>query len=205
MGPRPNAVASPATVQPRSLNRIGTPRKGPSGRSPAASTRAWSNRVRMTASSFAFTVSMRPIAASTSSAALTSPRRTSSACAVASSHVVSLIRHAALRVVRARFIRHGTPPWRHSPSDNKRDPLLLAALRARILASVCATLTVPTLANGPFRLRPFGVGDLDLIREASDDPYIPVITTVPSVFSEDEGRRFVERQWSRAADGAGYS
>ena len=36
-GPMPNAVGSPATVQPRSLNRIGTPRNGPSGRPPSAS------------------------------------------------------------------------------------------------------------------------------------------------------------------------
>ena len=50
-GPRPNDVASPATMQPRSLSSIGTPRNGPSGRSPAASVRACSNRVRSTASS----------------------------------------------------------------------------------------------------------------------------------------------------------
>lgn len=70
---------------------------------------------------------------------------------------------------------------------------------------MCAALIVPTLAAGPFRLRPFALGDLDLIREASGDPYIPVITTVPAVFSEDEGRRFIERQWSRAEEGVGYS
>jgi hypothetical protein len=88
--PTPNAVASPATMHPMSFNRIGTPRNGPSGRSAAASARASSKRVRMTASSFGFTDSMRVIAASTNSAGLTSPRRTSSACAVASSHVVSI-------------------------------------------------------------------------------------------------------------------
>src|SRR5215472_10691459 len=90
MGPRPKAVASPSTSQPRSLKRTGTPRNGPSGTSPAASARAWSNRVLITASSRGFTASMRPMAASTSSAGLASPRRASSACAVASSHVVSV-------------------------------------------------------------------------------------------------------------------
>lgn len=74
-----------------------------------------------------------------------------------------------------------------------------------ILASVCAALIVPTLAAGPFRLRPFSLTDLDLIREASADPYIPAITTVPALFSEDEGRRFIERQWGRAEEGLGYS
>src|SRR5215469_11986480 len=75
MGPTPKAVASPSTSQPRSLKRIGTPRNGPSGRSPTASARAWSNRVLITASSRGFTASTR---------------RTRSACAVASSHVVSV-------------------------------------------------------------------------------------------------------------------
>lgn len=68
-----------------------------------------------------------------------------------------------------------------------------------------SALIVPTLAAGPFQLRPFRLGDLDLIRAASADPYIPVITTVPAVFSEDEGRRFIERQWDRAEQGLGYS
>src|SRR5258708_17823854 len=33
-GPMPKAIGSPATMHPISLNRIGTPRHGPSGRSP---------------------------------------------------------------------------------------------------------------------------------------------------------------------------
>ena len=57
-------------MHPMSFNRIGTPRNGPSGRSPAASARASSKRVRMTASSAGLTDSMRVIAASTSSAGL---------------------------------------------------------------------------------------------------------------------------------------
>src|SRR6266545_2257057 len=88
-GPTPNAVGSPTTVQPRSLNRIGTPRNGPSGSSPPASARASSNRVRITASRCGLTASIRAMAASTRSLGLASPRRTRSACAVASSQVVS--------------------------------------------------------------------------------------------------------------------
>jgi [ribosomal protein S5]-alanine N-acetyltransferase len=68
-----------------------------------------------------------------------------------------------------------------------------------------ATLIVPTLVAGPFRLRPFTLADVDLIREASSDPHIPLITTVPATFAEEEGRRFIERQWSRAEQGTGYS
>ena len=66
-------------------------------------------------------------------------------------------------------------------------------------------LVVPILEAGPFRLRPFVLGDLDVVREASTDPLIPLITTVPAAFTQAEGRRFIERQWSRAEQGTGYS
>jgi [ribosomal protein S5]-alanine N-acetyltransferase len=66
-------------------------------------------------------------------------------------------------------------------------------------------LMVPTLVAGPFQLRPFRLSDVAVVREASADPLIPLITTVPAAFTEDEGRRFIERQWSRAAQGTGYS
>ncbi|MGW5423176.1 GNAT family N-acetyltransferase [Streptomyces sp. NPDC003943] len=68
-------------------------------------------------------------------------------------------------------------------------------------------LTVPVLtAPTGLTLRPWRLADPDLalVREASADPYIPLITTVPPSYSEAEGRAFVERQWSRAATGAGY-
>jgi RimJ/RimL family protein N-acetyltransferase len=70
---------------------------------------------------------------------------------------------------------------------------------------VTAGLTVPVLAAGPFRLRPFSLGDLGVVREAAADPYIPLITTVPAAYSDDAGRQFIERQWGRAQDGTGYS
>jgi len=66
-------------------------------------------------------------------------------------------------------------------------------------------LIVPVLAAGPFRLRPFRLTDVDLIRKAAQDPCIPLIATVPAVFTQDEGRQFIERQWSRARQGTGYS
>ena len=68
-----------------------------------------------------------------------------------------------------------------------------------------AALIVPTLAAGPFRLRPFALGDIDVVREAASDPRIPLITTVPAAFTEEAGRRFIERQWERAEQGTGYS
>ncbi len=68
-----------------------------------------------------------------------------------------------------------------------------------------APLTVPVLAASPFLLRPFTLADVDAVREASSDPRIPLITTVPAVFTDEEGHRFIERQWSRSEQGTGYS
>ncbi|MET7459223.1 GNAT family protein [Nonomuraea sp. NPDC005501] len=67
-------------------------------------------------------------------------------------------------------------------------------------------LTMPELpAGGGLLLRPWRLDDVAAVREASQDPYIPLITTVPSEYSETEGVAFVRRQWSRATEGAGYS
>lgn len=66
-------------------------------------------------------------------------------------------------------------------------------------------LDVPELAaGGGFTLRPWGLADLELVREASEDDYIPLITTIPSPYSEAAGIAFVERQWGRVSAGSGY-
>ncbi|MGW3329910.1 GNAT family N-acetyltransferase [Streptomyces rubiginosohelvolus] len=66
-------------------------------------------------------------------------------------------------------------------------------------------LTVPSMSAGPdFVLRPWEMSDLPLIREASLDPYIPLITTIPAPYSEAAAEAFVRGQWERAATGAGY-
>ncbi|MFJ8007749.1 GNAT family N-acetyltransferase [Streptomyces fagopyri] len=66
-------------------------------------------------------------------------------------------------------------------------------------------LDVPELAaGGGITLRPWTLSDLDLVREASEDDYIPLITTVPSPFSDSAGVAFVERQWGRATGRTGY-
>lgn len=63
----------------------------------------------------------------------------------------------------------------------------------------------PRLSDGVVVLRRWEAADLDCIEAVSGDPYITIITTVPAVWSPDEGLRFVERQWSRLASGAGVS
>ncbi|MET8172082.1 GNAT family N-acetyltransferase [Streptomyces clavifer] len=66
-------------------------------------------------------------------------------------------------------------------------------------------LTVPSMTAGPdFVLRPWEMSDLSLVREAAADDYIPLITTIPSPYSDEEAEAFVRRQWERAETGAGY-
>jgi ribosomal-protein-alanine N-acetyltransferase len=67
-----------------------------------------------------------------------------------------------------------------------------------------APLVVPRLQSGPVLLRPFSLSDLPLIRQAATDPYIPSVTSVPSTYSDDEGRAFIERQQNQASGGHGY-
>ena len=54
-----------------------------------------------------------------------------------------------------------------------------------MLLRMPAPLIVPILEASPFRLRPFIPADVDAVREASSDPYIPLITTVPATYSDD--------------------
>jgi ribosomal-protein-alanine N-acetyltransferase len=67
-----------------------------------------------------------------------------------------------------------------------------------------APLTVPELEYGPILLRRFALSDLPLLRQAAEDPYIPSITSVPSAYSDDSGRAFIEQQHNLALDGHGY-
>ncbi len=65
-------------------------------------------------------------------------------------------------------------------------------------------VTVPSMSAGPdFVLRPWEMSDLPLVREASQDPYIPLITTIPAHYSDAAAEAFVRRQWERAATGPG--
>lgn len=54
-------------------------------------------------------------------------------------------------------------------------------------------------------LRAFSAADAPLVREASADPLIPLITTVPSPADDDALHTFIERQHERARSGQGYS
>ena len=49
------------------------------------------------------------------------------------------------------------------------------------------------------------MSDLDCVAMASSDPRIRAETTVPAEFTPDNGRAFIERQWSRVDNGEGVS
>lgn len=67
-------------------------------------------------------------------------------------------------------------------------------------------LEVPELsACAGFVLRPWRLSDLPLVRKASEDDYIPLITTAPSPYSDSAGVAFIERQWGRATTRAEYT
>ncbi|GAA1921496.1 GNAT family N-acetyltransferase [Streptantibioticus ferralitis] len=74
-----------------------------------------------------------------------------------------------------------------------------------MVSALIPPLVVPHLPAGDFSLRAWSLRDLGLVREASADPYIPRITTVPSVYSEAAAVSFVQRQWQRAASGEGFT
>lgn len=75
----------------------------------------------------------------------------------------------------------------------------------KIEARYGSTLPELQLDGNGLRLRAFEPGDLALIEEASSDPLIPTITTVPSAFSPTRGARFIERQVQRRLSGEGWS
>lgn len=58
--------------------------------------------------------------------------------------------------------------------------------------------------DGAIRLRAFDAGDLAIVEEASRDPHIPLITSIPADFTIAEGEAFIERQALRLTSGAGW-
>jgi RimJ/RimL family protein N-acetyltransferase len=65
-------------------------------------------------------------------------------------------------------------------------------------------LLLPRLDAGDLVLREFRDTDLELIREASTDPLIPLITTVPADYSDAAGLAFIQRQRDRLTTRQGY-
>ncbi len=66
-------------------------------------------------------------------------------------------------------------------------------------------LVLPRLETRELILREFRDTDLELIREASGDPLIPLITSVPADYTEAEGLAFIKRQQGRLTSREGYA
>ncbi len=73
------------------------------------------------------------------------------------------------------------------------------------MAEEAGTDRLAVLDGGAARLRGFSPDDLAFVAEAAADPVIPLVSSVPTPYSEAAGRRFVERQRRRLGDGYGYS
>jgi ribosomal-protein-alanine N-acetyltransferase len=63
----------------------------------------------------------------------------------------------------------------------------------------------PPLDDGVVRLRPWSDADIETVVEASHDPYIPKVTTVPAPFTRGAGTRWTDRQRARRTSGTGLS
>lgn len=66
-------------------------------------------------------------------------------------------------------------------------------------------MRLPALGDGDVRLRAFGPQDVPLVLEASADPVIPLITTVPQAADPRSARAYLARQARRLTSGEGYS
>ncbi|GAB3620375.1 GNAT family protein [Glutamicibacter endophyticus] len=66
-------------------------------------------------------------------------------------------------------------------------------------------LIQPVIPAGDYTLRPFAAKDAPAVRDASGDPLVPLITTVPAHGTESEILQFIDRQIHRAVTGTGYS
>ena len=71
--------------------------------------------------------------------------------------------------------------------------------------STSTPLVLPTLVGDTVRLRAFTAADLPLVREATTDPLIPLITSVPAFGDDDACRAYLARQADRLTTGTGYA
>ncbi len=64
---------------------------------------------------------------------------------------------------------------------------------------------LPVLSSQDWILRAFNTNDVRLVREASVDPLIPLITSIPELYSEGAAREYIDRQNQRHISQKGYS
>lgn len=71
--------------------------------------------------------------------------------------------------------------------------------------SMPSSSETPTIDDGAISLRPFADTDTAVVIAAAADPYIPLITTVPTSATHADALAFIARQRDRFTDGTGYS
>jgi ribosomal-protein-alanine N-acetyltransferase len=64
---------------------------------------------------------------------------------------------------------------------------------------------LPVLVSQNWILRAFKADDMELVKSASSDPLIPLITSIPAIYSETSAHEYIERQNQRHITGKGYS
>lgn len=97
---------------------------------------------------------------------------------------------------------------REDALEPKRVPLdvrLPGTVAEGLGGPVSDALELPRLYDPPLVLRAFTPADAGLVVEASSDPLIPLITTVPPAADAGAVRAFLDRQHQRAVTGQGYS
>lgn len=67
------------------------------------------------------------------------------------------------------------------------------------------TLPLPPPTWGAVRLRAFEERDVDMVRDLSTDPYVPLVGTLPAHAELAQARSWVDRQHERLTTGLGYS
>jgi len=63
----------------------------------------------------------------------------------------------------------------------------------------------PELTDGVVRIRPWREIGVECVRLAATDPNVPNGTTLPAVFTPEDARAYIERQWGRLTSGVGMS
>ncbi|MBJ7451226.1 MAG: hypothetical protein JHC71_03960, partial [Blastococcus sp.] len=63
----------------------------------------------------------------------------------------------------------------------------------------------PAPAHGDVVLRSFTDDDVDVVRELSTDPYVPLVTSLPAAATEAQALAWIERNRGRRDEGTGFS
>jgi ribosomal-protein-alanine N-acetyltransferase len=90
-------------------------------------------------------------------------------------------------------------------SDADRAPPRSIIRRDAVVGVTERRMPDPPPTYGGIILRPFRDTDVEMLRELSTDPYLPLIGSLPPNSTAQQAREFTERQHQRLRNGTGYS